>query len=167
MLRSARSISESASASGSRSGSAAPRHVDLRVQRVIDFFEGLRQEDLPRLAECYVDDASFKDPFNEVRGCVAILQVFDHMFTALRQPQFVVHDAVQQGDQAFLTWDFHFRLPQAPDRVLTIRGATQLHFAADGRIDRHRDWWDAAEELYEKLPIVGALMRWLKRRIAR
>ena len=29
-----------------------------------------------------------------------------------------------------------------------------------------RDYWDAAEELYEKLPIVGTLMRWLKRRAA-
>jgi steroid Delta-isomerase len=27
----------------------------------------------------------------------------------------------------------------------------------------HRDYWDAAEELYEKLPILGGLMRWLKR----
>jgi hypothetical protein len=27
----------------------------------------------------------------------------------------------------------------------------------------HRDYWDAAEELYEKLPVVGSLMRWLKR----
>ena len=26
----------------------------------------------------------------------------------------------------------------------------------------HRDYWDAAEELYEKLPLLGALMRWLK-----
>ena len=30
----------------------------------------------------------------------------------------------------------------------------------------HRDYWDAAEELYEKLPILGGLMRWLKRRNA-
>ena len=29
----------------------------------------------------------------------------------------------------------------------------------------HRDYWDAAEELYEKLPLLGALMRWLKRRV--
>jgi len=28
----------------------------------------------------------------------------------------------------------------------------------------HRDYWDAAEELYEKLPWVGGLMRWLKRK---
>jgi hypothetical protein len=30
----------------------------------------------------------------------------------------------------------------------------------------HRDYWDAAEELYEKLPVLGGLMRFLKRRAA-
>jgi hypothetical protein len=35
-----------------------------------------------------------------------------------------------------------------------------------GLIVLHRDYWDAAEELYEKLPVVGALMRWLRRRAA-
>ncbi|NBU45056.1 MAG: nuclear transport factor 2 family protein, partial [Betaproteobacteria bacterium] len=29
----------------------------------------------------------------------------------------------------------------------------------------HRDYWDAAEELYEKFPLVGHMMRWLKRRV--
>jgi hypothetical protein len=34
----------------------------------------------------------------------------------------------------------------------------------EGRITLHRDYWDAAEELYEKLPLIGSLMRWLKKR---
>ncbi|MFN7856697.1 MAG: nuclear transport factor 2 family protein, partial [Acidovorax sp.] len=33
-----------------------------------------------------------------------------------------------------------------------------------GLVALHRDYWDAAEELYEKLPVVSALMRWLKKR---
>jgi type I restriction enzyme M protein len=45
-----------------------------------------------------------------------------------------------------------------------IAGATHLVFNAEGQIELHRDYWDAAEELYEKLPVVGSLMRWLKRR---
>jgi hypothetical protein len=31
-------------------------------------------------------------------------------------------------------------------------------------IKEHRDYWDAAEELYEKIPVLGGLMRWLKKR---
>jgi hypothetical protein len=39
-----------------------------------------------------------------------------------------------------------------------------VRFAADGRVGWHRDYWDAAEELYEKLPLIGSLMRLLRRR---
>jgi hypothetical protein len=48
-----------------------------------------------------------------------------------------------------------------------IRGGSHLTLDPDGRISDHRDYWDAAEELYEKLPGLGALMRWLKRKANR
>lgn len=141
----------------------APRHPDARVQRVVAFYEGLREADLARLDEIYAADARFVDPFNDVRGVAPIRAIFAHMFATLREPRFAVHDAVAEGDQAFLTWDFRFAARGGAPT--TIRGATHLRFAPDGRITEHRDYWDAAGELYEKLPLVGALMRWLKRRV--
>ena len=47
-----------------------------------------------------------------------------------------------------------------------VRGGSHLVFAADGRIEAHRDYWDAAEELYEKLPVLGTLLRWLRGRMS-
>jgi ketosteroid isomerase-like protein len=138
--------------------------TDARVQRVIEAFETLKLEDLPQLGRLYADDARFKDPFNDVRGLPAIRGVFDHMFAALDGPRFVVTEAIVQGDQCFLVWDFLFRFRRFSSELQTVRGGSLLRFAADGRIELHRDYWDAAEELYEKLPGVGALMRWLKRR---
>ena len=44
-----------------------------------------------------------------------------------------------------------------------IRGATLVRFDTQGRVTLHRDYWDAAEELYEKLPLLGTLMRWLRK----
>lgn len=142
----------------------APRHVDARVERVILAFEGLRPDNLLALTALYTPEARFKDPFNDVLGHVAIMAIFAHMFTSLDEPRFVVRQAVAQGDDAFLVWDFHFRMKRFDRRPQVIRGTTQLHFAPDGRIALHRDWWDAAEELYEKLPVLGTLMRWLRRR---
>jgi hypothetical protein len=46
---------------------------------------------------------------------------------------------------------------------MTVRGATHLRFDAQGRVILHRDYWDAAEELYAKLPLIGWLMRGLQR----
>ena len=144
---------------------SAARHTDPRVARVVAFFEALTPTDVARIGEFYRDDAHFKDPFNEVQGTSAIEHVFAHMYVALHEPRFVVRDIVADGDQCFLTWDFLFRFKRfSPTQEQCVRGGSHIVFGSDGRIALHRDYWDAAEALYEKLPAVGALMRWLKRR---
>ena len=140
--------------------------ADPRVTRIVALFEALVPADVARLREYYAPDAHFKDPFNDVRGLAAIERVFAHMFDSLDEPSFVVHEALAEGDQCFLTWDFRFRFRRGDRTLQTVRGATHLRFDAQGRIALHRDYWDAAEELYEKLPLVGTLMRWLRRRAA-
>ena len=139
--------------------------ADVAVQRLVAFFETLTPDGVAQLAQHYAPHARFKDPFNDVTGLAAISGIFSHMFVALEQPRFVVHKRVMQGRDCFLTWDFHFGFrnfkrgqPQA------IRGATHLVLSDAGLVELHRDYWDAAEEVYEKLPGIGSLMRWLKRR---
>jgi steroid delta-isomerase len=133
--------------------------------RVVDFFESLSPASLDRLDALYAPGAFFKDPFNEVRGVPAIRQVFDHMYASLAQPRFVVTGCIVDGAECFLTWDFHFHFRRFDTRALqTVRGGSHLKFNPAGQLAFHRDYWDAAEELYEKLPLVGRLMRWLKQR---
>ena len=143
------------------------RIEDPRVARIVGLFESLTPADVARLAQFYALDVWFKDPFNDVRGVPAVQRVFAHMFEALDEPRFVVRDVIVQGDQCFLTWDFLFRLRRFERALQTVRGGSHLRFDAQGRVQVHRDYWDAAEELYEKLPVIGALMRWLKRRTSR
>ena len=89
------------------------------------------------------------------------------MFVRLEAPRFVITEVIEGNEQAFLAWDFRFRFRRGDAaRLQRIQGATLLRFGPDGRIVEHRDYWDAAGELYAKLPFVGALMRWLGRRMA-
>ena len=137
-----------------------------RLDRLAAYFESITEATLPQLRDFYAPDACFKDPFNEVRDAESIEHIFAEMYVSLHDPQFVVQSNVEQGDEAFLTWDFNFRIKKyKPDVTQTIRGSSHLKFDAHNRICYHRDYWDAAEELYEKLPLVGALMRFLKKRV--
>jgi ketosteroid isomerase-like protein len=141
--------------------------LDMRdaADRIATFFETLTPDNMARLGEFYTADAAFKDPFNDVRGVAAIAQIFSHMYVALDQPHFIVTGRVVDGAQCFLTWEFRFRFRRFDTATLqTVRGGSHLVLGEDGRIQMHRDYWDAAEELYEKLPVVGSLMRWLKKR---
>ncbi|MES2934794.1 MAG: nuclear transport factor 2 family protein [Pseudomonadota bacterium] len=134
------------------------------LARVVHFFETLSLESTAQLGTIYAADAFFKDPFNEVHGLAAIRPIFEHMFQQVEAPRFIVTLQMQQGDDAFMTWDFRFKMRRFSAAEQCIRGATQLKFDANGLVSYHRDYWDAAEELYEKLPLLGSLMRWLKRR---
>ena len=135
------------------------------TDRIVRFFEALEPADLPRLSEIYSDQSVFKDPFNEVRGVSAIQRIFAHMFESLDEPRFRITARIAGNSECFLAWEFTFRMRRLRRGVpQCIRGGSHLVLAPDGRIALHRDYWDAAEELYEKLPVVGALMRWLKRR---
>lgn len=136
------------------------------LDALIDFYEGLSLADAERFAEFYTEDAWFKDPFNEVTGVLAIERIFRHMFTQVEAPRFRITERVVDTGSVMLVWDFCFRSRSLGAGEHLIRGVSHLRFASDGRVCYHRDYWDAAEELYAKVPVLGSLMRLLKRALA-
>jgi steroid Delta-isomerase len=138
------------------------------VNNIVTYFETLTEASVSKLPDYYVEDAYFKDPFNEVRGVKHIQHIFAHMYTALDKPRFIITSRIVEDNAFFLVWNFKFYMKKYDKtKEQTIRGGSHLVLNADGKIVSHRDYWDAAEELYEKLPVVGELMRWLKKRANR
>jgi ketosteroid isomerase-like protein len=137
------------------------------IERLIAFYRDLTPETVGHFPQFYSDDAYFKDPFNEVRGVAAIQRIFTHMFQQVEAPRFVVTERVADAHGAMLVWEFRCRVQRwGRGETQVMRGATHLKFDADGKVNYHRDYWDAAEELYMKLPIIGSLMRFLRRVLA-
>jgi len=138
-----------------------------RALRVKGYFEALTPESVERMGEVYAPDAYFRDPFNEVKGLPAIQGIFRHMYDPLVDPRFVILETIEEGDRLVLTWDMLFRIRKyKPEVERRIHGLSLLRFGPDGRVAYHRDYWDAAGELYAQLPLVGPLMRFLARKMA-
>ena len=135
------------------------------VNRIIQAFQTLTPAAVDALDQIYAPAARFKDPFNDVQGLAEIQRIFRHMYASLEKPHFIITGRIVQGPQCFLTWEFRFGFKGFKrGQAQCIVGGSHLVLDADGRITLHRDYWDAAEELYEKLPVVGGAMRWLKAR---
>ena len=133
------------------------------LARHLAWFASLSPATLAQIEQVYAADARFRDPFQALQGREAIQAVYARMFRSLSQPRFVIGEVVQQGRTAFVNWDFHFALH---GRQLQIHGGTLLRLNDAGLIDEHRDYWDAAEGVYEQLPVLGCLLRRLKRCMA-
>jgi ketosteroid isomerase-like protein len=133
-----------------------------RLDALVAWYEGLAPESLAQLPDFYAEDTFFKDPFHEFRSREKLHHVYAEMFRVLQSPRFAITSVLREGDQAFLVWDMSFAVRGRP---MCIHGSTHLVFAADGRVAAHRDYWDAAAEVYEKLPVLGWLLRTIRKRV--
>jgi hypothetical protein len=133
---------------------------------LVAYFETLTQQRVADMGRYYTEDAYFKDPHNEVRRLADIQAIFRRMFEQVDEPRFRIIERIGAGRTLALVWEFTFRFRKfKAGETQLIRGMSHLRFAEDGRVSFHRDYWDAAEELYEKIPVLGALMRGIKRAV--
>ena len=129
----------------------------------LDWFSRLSPESLTDIGRVYAANARFSDPFQRIEGRDAIARLYTRMFEKLQDPRFTMIETVCEGNRAFVTWDFSFSLF---GRARLIHGGSLLQLDEAGLIAEHRDYWDAAGGVYETLPLLGTLLRWLKRRMA-
>ena len=139
----------------------------MLIEELVSFFETVSPETVSRIGDLYASDARYKDPFNDVQGVPAIERIFRHMFTQVEAPRFVVTERIVQYDSAMLAWRFEFGV-RVGKRVhpQVVNGVTHFKFDGEGKVSLHRDYWDTGEELYMKLPVLGWLVRALRRRLS-
>jgi steroid delta-isomerase len=137
------------------------------LARYAEAFERLTPESLPGLRDICRADVAFVDPFNEIQGIDGFIAVFEHMYETTEEPRFHVLDqavgrAVGVG---YLKWRMTGRA-KGRSFVIDIVGMSEVVFDEAGLVARHVDHWDAASQLYARLPLVGPVIRWLGRRFA-
>ncbi|MFC4352717.1 nuclear transport factor 2 family protein [Fodinicurvata halophila] len=133
------------------------------VGRYVAFFESLSPDTLPELSQHVTDDVHFRDPFNDFTGRPRMERAFRHMFKLLDEVRFEVLDVAHSDTAAYLRWTMVYRRKQGPER--RIEGMSEIALSEDGRVSAHIDHWDAAGQLYERLPVIGGILRSLRRRL--
>jgi steroid delta-isomerase len=126
-------------------------------------YEHIQMDRINHLIAHYAVDATFKDPFQEVNGHEAITHIFEKMFTQLDSPSFKVLSVMHEGLEASLLWEFKFAFKRWNQSPQSLKGVSWLTFNEAGLITSHIDYWDPAEGIYEKLPLIGSLIRFLKK----
>ncbi len=129
------------------------------------YFETLTPASVNDLDLLAVDDMTFEDPFNCVTGREKVKALFRKMFEDMDNPAFTVTDSFRrQGERtAILKWRFTGHVPKLG--AIDFTGLSEIRFDETGFITSHIDYWDAASHFYEKIPVIGFLIRLIKGRL--
>lgn len=129
------------------------------------FFETIDKETpIEEYRQFFDENAYFEDPFQKVKGIDNIYHIFEDMYEKLHQPHFQIQEVLLEGSIAYIKWEFVYQMGVKCD-VNTFEGVSRVEFNADDKVKSHIDFWDAGVNVYEKIPVLGSILRMIKRKI--
>lgn len=138
------------------------------LNAVKSFYRALTPAAIDGISDIYHPDVVFTDPAGSVTGCDKLQQHFERLLAGTQQCRFDFLDEQQliSGDSALLCWRMTLAVPPlARGQAFTVEGASRLTYQRQ-LIITHRDYFDLGAMFYEQLPLLGAIIRRLRRRLA-
>ncbi|WP_165311714.1 nuclear transport factor 2 family protein [Vibrio ziniensis] len=139
----------------------------MDIQVVAQFYQKLDKSNLHLLAEVYHHDVVFEDAAHRIEGLALLEDYFHSLYENVERCQFTIHTMHQADGDGFLAWTMHLQHPKlSGGKQIDVRGMTHLQFS-EHKVIYHRDYFDLGEMLYEHLPLLGGLIRAIKRRLGK
>ena len=137
------------------------------IERFQSFYSDLLQSTQnlnSKLPALYSDNITFIDPAHSLQGLEDLGAYLQSNCMDLLSCSFEVEQVSQMEEEAYIHWHMHYQHPKlSGGRISTIVGISHIKF--DEKVYYHRDYFDLGEMVYEKLPLIGAVIRYLKNRI--
>lgn len=128
----------------------------------------LTAENLPELRQHLADSVEFRDPFNHRFTQNEFIHILEDMYQKLDQVSFQVHSCLLAGNdgsdkEGVLYWTF--TASSGLTGKVEFEGASRVVQDGQGKVMLHHDYWDASE-LMQQIPLIGAVIKKLRRKMS-
>ena len=121
---------------------------------------------LAKIRHVYAENAYYFDPFKELNGIDAIEAHFIRLLKPVESCTFEFLDMrFQEATIIFGGFmDAKFKTFKK-GQVFRSYGMTHIRFDETGKVIFHMDYWDSASGLLEHIPLLGGLIKFIKRKV--
>lgn len=143
-------------------GEGAP----MKAPSVEEFFNGLSATTMPLVDRFYAENTHFLDPVVDLRGRAGVRKYYENLYKNVESIRFEFSGHVKQGDEQVSMWTMVLKAKRLNGgKELRVIGNSHFKFdPVTGQAVYHRDYFDMGEFIYERIPVVGGLIRYIKGR---
>ncbi|MDY7092359.1 MAG: nuclear transport factor 2 family protein [Acidobacteriota bacterium] len=114
----------------------------------------------------FAPDAYLNDQIRELQGVEAIEEYLVETSEKFGEGDFAVEHAAREGTEFYFRWTMSFTLGESSNKPpLVAPGVSHVRFDDQGRILFQRDYWDTTSTVYERIPVLGGMIRLVKKRL--
>jgi len=137
------------------------------VERFRSFFGDLNEARVKKdIRSVYAPEVWFNDTLKSIRGVDALEHYLVETSRAVESCKVDIDEVVPSPSGVYVRWRMHIRFKKfRRGETQSSIGVTLLRFDKEGRVVYHQDYWDSGANLFEKVPVLGAGIRAVKRRL--
>ncbi len=137
------------------------------VERFRAFFGDLNEARVKEnIRGVYAQDVWFNDTIKSIRGVDALEHYLVETARNVESCKVDIDEIVPAPSGVYVRWHMHIRFKKFhKGETQSSIGVTLLRFDKEGRVAYHQDFWDSGSNLFEKVPVLGAGIRAVKRRL--
>lgn len=138
------------------------------VNRIKHLYSDFLAADADSIAEVYAENVVFADPVHRILGLGDMQAYFAGVGRNLKECRFEFDHTLLDGSALSLWWTMHYCHPRlGGGKLLQLRGASLLELDPEAdRVVAHEDIYDLGAMVYEQVPLLGSVLRSIKRGIA-
>jgi len=139
-----------------------------RLERFLNYYNNLSQNNLDSLAELYSNNVEFIDPVHHMLGLDQLQQYVSPAYARLSSCHFVATSQIANQDQGCLSWVMTFTHDAIGNgKPISVHGCSVVHWNSEGKIAYHRDYYDLNEMVLEHIPLLGWVTKKIKKKMAK
>ncbi|WP_416308276.1 nuclear transport factor 2 family protein [Neptunicella sp. SCSIO 80796] len=139
------------------------RQLILAVQTL---FEQMDKPDFEPSSfdQVYASHIHFEDSFHQLEGLDNFKQYCASLYQNLQYCRFSFHSFIVEPGQGMTRWTMDYAHPRLNGgRNIQVDGCSFLQF--EDKVVMHRDYFDGGQLLYEHVPVLGRLVKFVKHRM--
>ncbi len=133
-----------------------------------DFFLKLNSRTMNLVDEFYDEEVYFLDPIVEIKNRSQMKVYYENMYKNVESISWLITDEIMDRHQTVLVWTMTLSAKNFNGgRPLKLDGTSVIHFGGkEGKAIYHRDYFDMGAFVYEGLPVLGGMVRFIKKKMA-
>ena len=138
-----------------------------RKARVTKAFNDLRADNLHILDNFYHPNLKFSDPLGDINGLKEMKAYYAKMYETVKDINFDFKNISEEGDHIMAPWTMTLTAEGLNGgEPVQVIGISHLTFdPKTNLVIYHRDYFDMGSFIYEHIPVLGSIVRMVKRKL--
>lgn len=135
-------------------------------EKIEKIFNGLNKNTMHLVDEFYHAQAKFEDPIGSHYGVESIRNYYVNLYQNVKSIRFNFSKHICQGKDCVSTWVMHLQAEGLNGgKAISVVGNSVFQFDESGKVIYHRDYFDMGEFIYEHIPVLKNIIRYIKSKL--